>query len=60
MVEFGLADTITDEATRQAMFDYRMIALTPNGIGRAVAYAIEQSADMDVNEIIVRPPAGNQ
>jgi NADP-dependent 3-hydroxy acid dehydrogenase YdfG len=60
VVESELADTITDEATRQAMVDYRKIALTPDTIGRAVAYAIEQPADVDVNEIIVRPTAGNQ
>lgn len=60
VVESELADTITDEATRQAMVDYRKIALTPDAIGRAVAYAIEQPTDVSVGEIIVRPTAGNQ
>ena len=55
-----LADTITDPATRQAMVDYRKVALTPDAIGRAIAYAIGQPADVDVNEIIVRPTAGAQ
>ena len=60
VVESELADTITDPATRQAMVDYRKVALTPDAIGRAIAYAIGQPADVDVNEIIVRPTAGAQ
>ena len=60
VVESELADTITDPATRQAMVDYRQVALTPDAIGRAIAYAIGQPADVDVNEIIVRPTAGAQ
>ena len=60
VVESELANTITDAATQAAMADYRKIALTPDAIARAVAYAIEQPADVDVNEIIVRPTAGAQ
>jgi NADP-dependent 3-hydroxy acid dehydrogenase YdfG len=60
VVESELADTISDQGTRQAMEDFRKIALTPDAIARAIAYAIEQPADVDVNEIIVRPTAGAQ
>ena len=60
VVESELANTITDPATQAAMADYRKIALTPDAIARAMAYAIEQPADVDVNEIIVRPTAGAQ
>jgi NADP-dependent 3-hydroxy acid dehydrogenase YdfG len=60
VVESELADTITDPGTREAMTAYRKVALTPDAIGRAIAYAIEQPADVDVNEIIVRPTAGAQ
>ena len=42
------------------MEDFREVALTPDAIARAIAYAIEQPADVDVNEIIVRPTAGAQ
>ena len=42
------------------MKDFRKVALTPDAIGRAIAYAIEQPADVNVNEIIVRPTAGAQ
>ena len=57
VVESELADTITSKATAEAMADFRKVALTPDAIARAVAYAIEQPADVDVNEIIVRPVA---
>ena len=60
VVESELASTITDPATQAAMVDYRKIALTADAIARAMAYAIEQPADVDVNEIIVRPTAGAQ
>jgi len=33
------------------------VALVPDAIARAVAFAIEQPADIDVNEIVVRPTA---
>jgi NADP-dependent 3-hydroxy acid dehydrogenase YdfG len=42
------------------MREFRKVALTPDAIARAVAYAIEQPVDVDVNEIIVRPTAGGQ
>jgi NADP-dependent 3-hydroxy acid dehydrogenase YdfG len=33
------------------------IAIPPDAIARAIAFAIEQPADVDVNEIIIRPTA---
>jgi NADP-dependent 3-hydroxy acid dehydrogenase YdfG len=60
VVESELAETISDESAREAMKQFRKIALTPDAIARAIAYAIEQPADVDVNEIIVRPTAGAQ
>ena len=60
VVESELAETISDEGARQAMKEFRKVALTPDAIGRAIAYAVEQPADVDVNEIIVRPTAGVQ
>ncbi len=55
VVESELASTITDPAAAEAMKSYRAIALTPDAIGRAVRFAIEQPADVDVNEIAIRP-----
>ena len=57
VVESELANTITDPIAAEAMVQYRAIALQPEAIGRAVRFAIEQSADVDVNEIVVRPTA---
>lgn len=57
-VESELANTITSPATAAAVNDYfRQNMLTPDAIARAVAYAIEQPAGVDVNEVIVRPIA---
>ena len=52
-----LGTDITDAATRAMMVDYRAIAIGPDAIARAIAFAVEQPADVDVNEIIVRPTA---
>lgn len=55
VVESDLASTITDPVAAEAMETYRAIALTPDAIGRAVRFAVEQPDDVDVNEIVVRP-----
>jgi len=60
VVESELADTISDPGARAAMVEFRQVALKPDAIARAMAYAIEQPADVDVNEIIIRPTAGGQ
>ena len=52
-----LADTITDEATKGFIADYRKTAIGADAIARAVHYAIAQPDDVDVSEIIVRPTA---
>ncbi|WP_437805959.1 SDR family oxidoreductase [Sorangium sp. So ce1078] len=57
VTESELADTITDDSARQMMNDYRKIAISSDSIARAIAFAIEQPADVDVNEIVVRPTA---
>lgn len=57
VVESELADTITDPDAAEAMRSYRAIALSPDAIGRAVRYAIEQPDDVDVSDIVVRPTA---
>jgi NADP-dependent 3-hydroxy acid dehydrogenase YdfG len=39
------------------MKEFRRVAIPPESIGRAIAFAIEQPDDVDVNEIIIRPTA---
>lgn len=57
VVESELADTITDDTARVAMQTFRRVALHPDAIARAIAYAIEQPDDVDVSEVVVRPTA---
>lgn len=58
VVESELADTITDPTTAEAIREARTVALKPEVIGRAIRYAIEQPAEVGVNEVIVRPMGG--
>ena len=57
VVESELADTISDEASREGMKAFRRIAIQPDAIARAIVYAVEQPQDVDVSELIVRPTA---
>lgn len=57
VVESELADTISEDSARTAMKEFRRIAITPDAIARAIAYAVEQPDDVDVSEIVVRPTA---
>ena len=55
VVATELGDDISDQSAKQLLGDLRKTALTPNAIARAIAYAVEQPDDVDVNEVIVRP-----
>jgi len=57
VVQSELAATITDPGSQKMMEDFRRIAMPPEAIGRAIAYAISQPDDIDLSEIIVRPTA---
>jgi NADP-dependent 3-hydroxy acid dehydrogenase YdfG len=57
VTESELAETISDPGAREGMREFRKIALGADAIARAIAYAVEQPADVDVSEIIVRPTA---
>jgi len=57
VVESELADSISDASAREAMRAFRRVAIQPDAIARAIAYAIEQPDDVDVSEVIVRPTA---
>ncbi|MCG6138497.1 MAG: SDR family oxidoreductase [Nostoc sp. LLA-1] len=50
-----LTTTISDEDTAARMNEVYTIAIDADAIARAIAYAIEQPDDVDVNEIIIRP-----
>ncbi|MGW7328891.1 SDR family oxidoreductase [Streptomyces sp. NPDC054840] len=57
VTESELAEGITDPAAREAMKEYRAVALPASAIAGAIAYAVAQPAGVDVNEIVVRPAA---
>jgi NADP-dependent 3-hydroxy acid dehydrogenase YdfG len=50
-----LASTITDAEAAQWVEGFRDTIIPADAIARAIAFAIEQPKDVDVNEIIVRP-----
>ncbi|MFK0256403.1 SDR family oxidoreductase [Streptomyces sp. NPDC090445] len=60
VTESELADGISDPVAREAMKAYRAVALPASAIAEAIAYAVAQPAEVDVNEIVVRPAAGTR
>lgn len=50
-----LTTTISDEDTAANINALYEIAIDADAIARAIAYAIEQPSDVDVNEMIIRP-----
>jgi len=57
VTESELADSISDAGGREEMRTFRQIAIPAQAIARAIAYAVEQPAEVDVSELIVRPTA---
>ena len=57
VVESELAESISDGLARDTMREFRKVAIKPEAIARAIAFAIDQPADVDVSEMIVRPTA---
>ncbi len=57
VVESELADSISDPAARELMRTYRAESIPPDAVARAISYALDQPAGVDVNEVIVRPAA---
>jgi len=57
VTESELAESISDPEAREGMRAFRKVAIAPEAIARAIAFAIEQPADVDVSELIVRPTA---
>jgi NADP-dependent 3-hydroxy acid dehydrogenase YdfG len=58
MTSTNFAESVTDPAARAALEQRRdVIAMAPEAVARAIAFAIEQPPDVDVGEIVVRPTA---
>jgi NADP-dependent 3-hydroxy acid dehydrogenase YdfG len=50
-----LPEGSSEEDTRKNLREFYKIAIPADSIARAIAYAIEQPAEVDVNEIVIRP-----
>jgi NADP-dependent 3-hydroxy acid dehydrogenase YdfG len=58
VVGTGFAEASTNQQVREQITEMRdRIAIPPEAIAQAIAFAIEQPATVDVNEIVVRPTA---
>ncbi|MFG2396892.1 SDR family oxidoreductase [Streptomyces lydicus] len=60
VTESELADSLTDPQARQAMETYRSAALPAAAVADAIAYAVAQPPQVEVNELVVRPAAAAQ
>jgi NADP-dependent 3-hydroxy acid dehydrogenase YdfG len=57
-VNTDFVDSMTNAEIRQQIMATRdQIAISPDAIARAIAFAIEEPPHVDVNEIVVRPTA---
>ncbi len=57
-VHTEFANSMTDPRTKASILEQMdKIAISPAAIARAIAFAIDEPADIDVNEIVVRPTA---
>jgi NADP-dependent 3-hydroxy acid dehydrogenase YdfG len=50
-----LSESSSDEATRKNLREFMKMAISASAIARAIAYAIEQPADVEVDEMVIRP-----
>jgi len=50
-----LAESSSDEATRKNLREFMKMAIPANAIARAIAYAIEQPVEVEVDEMVIRP-----
>lgn len=58
IIATDFAEASTNSQVRAQISEMRdQLAISPDAIARAVAFAIEQPATVDVNEIVVRPTA---
>ena len=58
IVSPGMTRTeFADQAPDELRAAVHRVAIGPDAIARAVAFAVEQPADVDVNEVVVRPTA---
>ncbi|GAA2640153.1 SDR family oxidoreductase [Streptomyces axinellae] len=59
VIDTGWADKVTDPAGRKAAQELNAIAISPESIADAVVYALDQPADVTVNDLVVSPTRQN-
>jgi NADP-dependent 3-hydroxy acid dehydrogenase YdfG len=52
-----LPESSSEEATRENLREFYKMAIPADSIARAIAYAIEQPAEVEIDEIVIRPTA---
>jgi len=51
-----LPESSSDEATRRSVREFvDKVAISPESVASAIAYAIEQPADVEIDEVVIRP-----
>ncbi|WP_079202300.1 SDR family oxidoreductase [Pseudomonas sp. CC6-YY-74] len=56
-VDSELKHGSSDEASSKAVKDFYQMAIPSDSVARAIAYAIEQPAEVEINEVVLRPTA---
>jgi NADP-dependent 3-hydroxy acid dehydrogenase YdfG len=56
-VDSELKNGSSDEASSKAVKDFYQMAIPSDSVARAIAYAIEQPAEVEINEVVLRPTA---
>jgi NADP-dependent 3-hydroxy acid dehydrogenase YdfG len=52
-----LPEGSSEEATRENLREFYKMAIPADSIARAIAYAIEQPAEVEIDEVVIRPTA---
>ncbi|MET9503844.1 SDR family oxidoreductase [Streptomyces sp. NPDC006622] len=59
VIDTGWADKVTDPAGRKAAQELNALAISPETIADAVVYALDQPADVTVNDLVISPTRQN-
>jgi NADP-dependent 3-hydroxy acid dehydrogenase YdfG len=54
-VDTELPESSSEEATRKNLREFYKMAIPATSVARAIAYAIEQPANVEIGEVIIRP-----
>jgi NADP-dependent 3-hydroxy acid dehydrogenase YdfG len=52
-----LPESSSEEATRENLREFYKMAIPADSIARAIAYAIEQPTEVEIDEVVIRPTA---